>query len=146
MGGHNCAVSGCSNSTARIYKWRSEPCTIHEKQTRKECGCWLDPPYKLCCFPSSLRNGDKIKRWIAALRRINKGKSEWKPCNSDRVCSKHVVDGEPTNANPDPTLHMGYDIPQKKSRRELFRHPVPPRVKNQKPETQQRTARAAYGS
>ena len=135
MGGHNCAVSGCSNSTARIYKWRSEPCTIHEKQTRKECGCWLDPPYKLYCFPSSLRNGDKRKRWIAALRRINKGKSEWKPCNSDRVCSKHFVDGEPTNAKPDPTLHMGYDLPQKKSRRELFRHPVPPRVKNQKPET-----------
>ena len=63
--------------------------------------------HKLYRFPSSLRNGDKR---TAALRRINKGKSEWKPCNSDRVFSKHFVDGEPTNANPDPTLQMGYDL------------------------------------
>ena len=93
MGGSNCVVTGCSNSTIRIYKWRAEPCTIHEGQSRKECGCWTDPSYKLYCFPNLLRNNDKRKRWIAALRRVNKDKSAWKPCSSDRVCSKHFVDG-----------------------------------------------------
>ena len=123
MGGSNCAVSGCINSTARIYKWRAEPCPIHEEQTRKECGCWLNPPYKLYCFPSELRNSDKRKKWVAALKRINKDKS-WKPCSSDRVCSEHFADGIPTSAHPDPSLKMGYDVPSKKSRRELFCLPV----------------------
>ena len=81
---------------------------------------YIHHTYKLYCFPSQLRNGDKRKRWVAALRRVNKDKSDWKPCNNDRVCSEHFVDGEPTNANPDPSIHMGYDLPQKKSRRELF--------------------------
>ena len=49
-------------------------------KVEKKCGCWrTDPPYKLYCFPSLLRNNDKRKRWIAALRRVNKDKSAWKP-------------------------------------------------------------------
>ena len=130
MGPSNCAVNGCSNSTGRIYKWRAEPCPIHEEQTRKECGCWLNPPYKLYCFPSELRYSDKRKKWVAALKRINQDKSEWKPCRSNRVCSEHFVDGIPTPAHPDPSLKMGYDVPSssKKSRRKLIRHLVPPKL------------------
>ena len=60
---------------------------------------------------------------------MNKDKSAWKPCSNDRVCSKHFVDGVPTVAHPDPSLHMGYDLPQKKSKRELFRQPMPPKSK-----------------
>ena len=120
MGGSNCAVSGCSNSTVRIYKWRAEPCPIHEEQTRRNVVAG--------CFPSELRNSDKRKKWVAALKRINKDKSEWKPCSSDRVCSEHFVDGIPTAAHPDPSLKMGYDVPSKKSRRELFCHPVAPKL------------------
>ena len=113
MGGSNCAVSGCHNSTARIYKWRTESCMIHKGQSRKECDCWMELPYKLYCFPSVLRNGDARKRWIAALKRINKDKSAWQPCSSDRVCSERFVDGAPITANPDPTLELGYDRPMK---------------------------------
>lgn len=137
MGGSNCAVIGCCNSNARIYKWRAESCSVHEGKTRKECGCWLNPPYRLYCFPSVLRNFEKRKKWILALRRVNKDKSEWKPCPSDRVCSEHFVDKVPTVTHPDPSLKMGYEIPQKmKSRRKLFRHPpLPPKLKKIKLKT-----------
>ena len=101
----------------------------HEEKTRKECGCWLEPPYKLYCFPSVLRNGEARSRWIQALKRVNKDKSAWKPCSSDRVCSEHLVDGVPTTANPDPTLKLGYDKPVKKTRRSLFRAPSLPKQK-----------------
>ena len=44
------------------------------------------------------------------------------------VCSENFVDGIPTPAHPDQLLKMGYDVPSKKSRRELFRHPVAPKL------------------
>ena len=53
-------------------------------------------------------------------------KSSWNPGVSDRVCSTHFVDGHPTVANPDPIVNMGYDLPEKKSRRKLFRMSVQP--------------------
>ena len=121
--GRNCAVIGCSNSTVKIYKWRTEPCTVHEGKTRKECGCWLEPPYKLFCFPSELKNAKARKIWIGRLRRENKDRSAWIPGVSDRVCSAHFVDGIPTVANPDPTINMGYDVPPKNFRRTLLRIP-----------------------
>ena len=39
----------------------------------------------------------------------------------DRVCSKHFVDGMPTDQNLVPSLHIGYDAPEKKERRTLKR-------------------------
>ena len=45
------------------------------------------------------------------------------------VCSEHFVDGVPTPSHPDPSLNMGCDVPQNKSRRELFRQPMPPKLK-----------------
>ena len=109
--------------TVKIYKWRKEPCTVHERKTRKECGCWLEPPYKLFCFPSELKNAKARKIWIGRLRRENKDRSPWIPGVSDRVCSAHFVDGIPTVANSDPTINMGYDVPPKNCRRTLLRIP-----------------------
>ena len=51
--GKNCAVIGCSNSTVKIYKWRTRPCVVHEGKIRKECGCWLDPPTNYFAFQAS---------------------------------------------------------------------------------------------
>ena len=70
---------------------------------------------------------EKRKRWIKLLKRENRDKTEWKPAGSDRVCSEHFVDKIPTEANPDPTICLGYNLPKTSSRRTLFRHPLPER-------------------
>ena len=31
--GKNCAVIGCSNSTVKIYMWRTEPCNVTQPGT-----------------------------------------------------------------------------------------------------------------
>ena len=81
---------------------------------------------RLLCIASQvfLKNGEKRKLWIKALKRENKDKTAWLPRNSDRVCSIHFIDGIPTAANPVPTLHLGYEKEVPKSRRELFRQPL----------------------
>ena len=35
------------------------------------------------------------------------------------------VDGIPTKGNPLPSMHMGYDVKRQKTRRLLFKHPLP---------------------
>ncbi len=40
------------------------------------------------------------------------------------ICSKHFADGQPTLANPNPSLDLGYDKPAKKPRRALVRENV----------------------
>ena len=62
--------------------------------------------------------------WRRLLRRVNQNKSPWHPSESDRVCSSHFVDGEPSVKNPNPTLNLGYEWKQDKSRCKLFRTPV----------------------
>ena len=81
-------------------------------------------------FPSVLRNSDKRETWIELLRRENVDRSAWEPCNSDRVCSEHFVDGELTVANPNPTLKLSYELIVSQPRRELFKHPVIKRKKH----------------
>ena len=70
---------------------------------------------------------EKIEKWIGQLRRENKDKTTWKPCDSDRVCSDHFVDGEPTVTRPFPELKLGYEKQIPQTRRKLFKHPVLPR-------------------
>jgi hypothetical protein len=41
----------------------------------------------------------------------------WKPSDSNRVCSHHFIDGKPTTDNPDPTLHMGYEVNEPRKRK-----------------------------
>ena len=38
-----------------------------------------------------------------------KGCKLWEPWKDSRVCSKHFIDGEPSNKNPYPTRNLGYD-------------------------------------
>ena len=54
------------------------------------------------------------------MKRENITKTLWMPLESDRVCSIHFLDGVPTNANPDPTLYLGYDATCKKPRRKYL--------------------------
>ena len=114
----NCAVVGCSNSQYHIRKWKKELCSEHHI-THDQCSC--ERPFKLYCFPSVLRNNDQRKLWITALKRENEDKSMWAPKYTDRVCSKHFVDGYPTPAHPLPTLYCGYNSAITKSRRKLKR-------------------------
>jgi len=117
----NCAVVGCANNTYHLNKWKNETCDKHNAR-KGECQC--DRPFQLYCFPSILRNNEHRQRWINAMKRENINKTLWMPKDSDRVCSLHFLDGVPTNANPDPTLYLGYDATCKKPRRKLFREPL----------------------
>ena len=42
-------------------------------------------------------------------------KKLWDPSKDRHVYSLHLVDGEHTELNPSPTLHMGYDSHKKQS-------------------------------
>ena len=55
------------------------------------------------------------------MSRLEKDGSKWLPKPSDRVCSDHFIDKIPTEAHPDPTLHLGYDVPVTTPRGALFR-------------------------
>ena len=90
----NCAVINCSNSMYKLKKWKHEFCYEHNdfdsSNKREDCIHFI-PPFKLYCFPSLMRNAELRKNWIRALKRRNKDKTEWKPSESDRVCSIHLV-------------------------------------------------------
>ena len=127
----NCAVVGCSNSTYQLKKWKGKVCEKHGVKRQGECGC--DVPFKLYNFPSELRNGEARERWVNLMKREGPNKAKWLPTKTHVVCSLHFVDGIPTPLNPDPTLDMGYDLPAKKPRRELFRQPHTKRTKRKAP-------------
>ena len=61
------------------------------------------------------------------LRRENRDKTTWKSCDSDRVCSDHFVDSELTVSHPSPKLKHGYVKQTPQPRRQIFKHPAPPR-------------------
>ena len=86
-----------------------------------------NPPYRLFKFPSILRNGEKREKWIGQLRRESKDKTTWKPGDSDRVCSNHFADGEPTVTHPFRELKLGYEKQIPQPSRKIFKHPVPPK-------------------
>lgn len=58
-------------------------------------------------FPHALNEPEKLKIWIQRVNRKN-----WWPTESSRICSRHFVDGKPTNENPCPELEMGWDCPR----------------------------------
>ena len=76
------------------------------------------------CFLVSKETLKKREVRINLLKRVTADNKEWKPCGKDRVCSEHFVDGIPTAENPNPTLKLGYELKQKKTRRTLFREPL----------------------
>ena len=134
MGPANCAVVGCYNSTGRLKKWKESICEVHEQQ-KQLCGCHQEPPFRLFLFPSIKRYGHKRDEWIRVLKRQTADKKPWTPCGSDRVCSDHFVDGEPTVQYPNPTLKLGYEQTPMQPRRQLFRKAYVTRAKKNESET-----------
>lgn len=125
-----CAVVGCSNSTYRVKKWKKETCLEHEHVLHEHCGC--PRPFHLFCFPSELQNNDQRQLWIQTMKRDNVDGKPWKPGDSDRVCSNHFQDGEPTLANPLPTMGLGYERKLPTPRRKLDRNPYMPKKRKHK--------------
>ena len=116
MGKLICTVIGCTNSYYRLDKWKKSICDLHSDKTHEVCVC--EKPFRLYCFPGPIRFHERRERWIKVIRRVTKDNKLLKPCSSD--CSEHFVDGIPTEKHPDPTLKMGYELPQKvKARRAL---------------------------
>lgn len=76
-----CAAEGCSANTKKIGRYGyMENITFHPFPTQKK-----DP------------KGRKV--WLKLIKRKN-----YDPPKHHRLCSKHFVDGKPTNENPYPTL------------------------------------------
>ena len=75
-----------------------------------------------------MRNAELRNKWIRALKRQNKDKTEWKSSESVRVCSIYFV-GSAYEANSVPSLNLGYEVEEKKARRTLIRQPLPEKSK-----------------
>ena len=123
----NCGVINYSNSTYKLKKWKREICYEHndfDSSCKREDCIHCIPPFKLYCFSNILRNVELRNKWIRALKRQNRDKTEGKPSESDRVCSIHFV-GSAYEANFVPTLNFGYEVEEKKARRTLIREPLP---------------------
>ena len=123
MGPSQCAVVKCFNNKRKLDKWNKTECDVHPDTTKHNCSC--PPPFRLFCFPGPKLYHDRRQRWTILMRRINANNTTWVPKPSDRVCSTHFVDSEPTPAHPDPSLHLGYDLTQPQQRRQLVRHHFP---------------------
>ena len=73
----NCAVINCSNSTYKLKKWKKEICYEHndiDSSCKREDYIHCVPPFKLCCFPSILKNSELRNKWIRTLKRQIKTK------------------------------------------------------------------------
>ena len=92
-----CVVSGCSNNDYKLGKWEKEICGVHPGTLHVVCCCL--PPFTLFCFPHKRMNIARDS-WQKLLNRESPTK-EGKPLTLKpkmRICSKHFVDGEPTDA------------------------------------------------
>ena len=67
------------------------------------------------------------RKVVGQLRRENKDRITWKPSDSDRVCSDHFFDGEPTVTHLFPELKLRYEKQIPQPRRKIFKHFVPPK-------------------
>ena len=105
---------------------KKEPCLEHEGKNVIKGQCPnFERLHNLYCFPAKMTKGKERDAQIQALKRVNPNRRKWTPKRSDRNCSLHFVDGIPAKANPLPTMHMGYDTKRQKTRRPLFKHPLP---------------------
>ncbi|KAK6168589.1 hypothetical protein SNE40_019789 [Patella caerulea] len=113
-----CAFLQCSNGEHKLEKWRFQNCDIHN--CNKGTGsCICDPPFTLFTFPTELKDPEGRQKWTSIVNR-KKGNKIWHPTSDSRVCSVHFADGNPTAANPYPSLHLGYE-----TRREIKARPPP---------------------
>jgi hypothetical protein len=72
-----------------------------------DCSCL--PPFLLFNFPRKKypEYVERMKMWIKALNSNDWRGKNWIPPRRARVCSKHFVDGQPSNINPCPVLSLG---------------------------------------
>ena len=76
----NCAVVSCNNSSSKLDKWKKDKRSGHDL-SHEECPC--QPPFKLFFFPSNVRNAEWRMRCVQKMKREDKNKTKWGPCNSD---------------------------------------------------------------
>lgn len=111
-----CAVVGCSSSTYQLKKWRNGLCSAHNcHRTSPECSC--AEPFQLYPFPTAKKEPERRRKWIKSINRKNpKTGKNWQPSDDDRVCSKHFVNGQPTEDHPFPTIDVGYNYKPKQQK------------------------------
>ncbi|XP_071480907.1 uncharacterized protein [Diadema antillarum] len=106
--GRICAIKGCSNSQYRLDNWLSQLCDIHGL---KFGSCVCKPPFTLFPFPTKKKDIERRMQWTKCVNRKSTSGKNWAPTPNDRICSRHFKDGEPTEAWPNPTEFLGYDLP-----------------------------------
>lgn len=128
MSGHrNCAVFDCGNSGARLKKWMSIPCSVHEcNQGTSQCDC--APPFTLFPFPTQLHDRERRQQWIKLVNRKDEKGRNWQPKSDSRICSNHFPEGRPTIQNPNLTINLGCKSvanSKKERKRPLVRETTP---------------------
>jgi len=88
-----CAVKNCHNGEYKLQKFR------------KSNPGQLDP-FALYTFPR--KSEQQRHDWCVLINRKDELGNLWTPKQHSRVCSLHFKDGQPTEQNPNPTLHLGY--------------------------------------
>ena len=69
-------------------------------------------------FSKRIENAELRNKYIRPLKRQNKDKTEWRPSESDRVCSIHFF-GSAYEAKSVPTLNLGYEVEGKKAKKDF---------------------------
>ena len=93
MWNDTCAVINCSNSTYKLKKWKQEICSEYKdfnSSCKREEFIHCTLKLKLYCFPSILKNAELRNKWIRALKRQNKDKTEWKIIKTDAKMRCHT--------------------------------------------------------
>ena len=118
-----CCVTGCSNSTYQLNKWKGHLCRIHHcPQGVAHCTC--SPPFQLFTFPRSPAAKEVWVKFVNRRTTDHRWK-RWEPNKNSRICSSHFVRGQPTEQHPFPTLNAGYTNPDIVSpRRSIVRYDV----------------------
>jgi len=93
IGTRICAVKNCHNEEYKLHKFR------------KSNPGQLDP-FTLYTFPR--KNEQQRHNWCVLLNRKDELGNLWTSKQQPRVFSLHFKDGQPTEQNPNPTLHLGY--------------------------------------
>ena len=116
MGPANCAVFGVIvvklTKIKRIKlksSWRlCKTFYLHVQSTLSYWNFWVD--------------SGKWEEWTRQLKCENKDKTLQKLSDSDKVCSKHLIDGEPTAAQPFPEIKHGSRKKVSQIRRHIRKH------------------------
>ncbi|KAF6038592.1 hypothetical protein EB796_003092 [Bugula neritina] len=88
-----CAFKNCHNGDYKLRKFRKN-------------NPGQSDPFTLYPFPHKIKK--QLLQWCVLINRIDEGGNLWMPNKQSRVCSIHFKEGQPTEQNPTPTLHLGY--------------------------------------